>query len=69
MSESCRHLNPSVLALLPVHLGTLVTGNLRGFASSVLRRPHQNHNGEFRLKLAGVGNPLVQSSTDTLTEG
>jgi len=37
---------------------TLATGNLRGFASSILHRPHQNPNGEFRLKVSWCGETL-----------
>ena len=39
-SESCRYLNPSVFALLLVHLGTSVTGKFMRI--SVFRRSHQS---------------------------
>ena len=58
MSGSCRYFNPSVFALLPLHLGTLVTRSSQGFASSILRRPHQSPNREFRLKVSWCWEPL-----------
>ena len=58
VSGNGRCLSPSVFALLPLHLGTLVTTNWRWFLSPFLYRPRQISE-KFNSELADVGNPLV----------
>jgi hypothetical protein len=62
MSEGCRCFNQSVFALLPVHLGTLVTGNSLRLCSFILRQPHKSPNQDFRLKVSWSGEPLVSAT-------
>jgi len=54
MSGSCRYFNLNAFALLLVHFRTLVTG----CGSSILRRPNQSPNRQFRPKISWCGELL-----------
>jgi hypothetical protein len=72
MSGKCSCFIPSVFALLPVHLGTLVTGEFARFwESRPLPTTSDALTKRFNSKLAGAGSTVVRQIGKylTLTEG
>jgi hypothetical protein len=65
---SCWCFNPSDFALLLVHLGTLITGKFTRIWSSILRRPHQSSNREFRFQFCWCVRLVISTTRQIITQ-